>query len=261
MKNLLKIALVAVLVIAISFSGCTEQTDTADTESISEQETTADSTLELPVENDGRPEPGLDSEGNEIGVVEELYTFDSSPVSIIRENVSEFTLPNGETHWYETIYLPEAGVNWIQAKNLAIEAGGYLVSINSDEENDFVFSLIDDEKYWFTWEETSVMNGPFIGAYQPVDSTEPDGGWKWISGEEWTYTNWAVDGMEGDEDPRPNDQPNNVNGNQNVVCFGEITIRVSTWGDFPQKMSSYNDSNEAKVYGFIIEYDEEPEII
>ena len=71
-NNLLKIALVAMMIIAISFSGCTEQTDTADAESTSQQETTADSTSELPVENDDRPEPGLDSEGNEIGIDEEV---------------------------------------------------------------------------------------------------------------------------------------------------------------------------------------------
>lgn len=61
-NNLLKIAFVAILVIAISLSGCTEQTGAEDTESPSQQETTVDSTPELPVENDVLPEPEMDSE-------------------------------------------------------------------------------------------------------------------------------------------------------------------------------------------------------
>jgi hypothetical protein len=39
-NNLLKIALVAMMIVVISFSGCTEQTDTGDTESTSTQQTT-----------------------------------------------------------------------------------------------------------------------------------------------------------------------------------------------------------------------------
>jgi hypothetical protein len=62
-NNLLKIAIVAMVVIAISLSGCTEQVDTADTGSLSQQETTADSTSELPLDNDVRPEPEMDSDG------------------------------------------------------------------------------------------------------------------------------------------------------------------------------------------------------
>ncbi len=71
-NNLLKIALVALMVLAISLSGCTEQTGAEDTESISQQETTADSTSELPVENDDRPEPEMDSEENAVRNDEEV---------------------------------------------------------------------------------------------------------------------------------------------------------------------------------------------
>ncbi len=188
------------------------------------------------------------------------FTFQTVPVSLHRETPVSFVLPNQETHWYEVVYLPEGGVNWVEAKSLAEQAGGYLVSLHSAVENDFVFNLIKDRKYWFQWDSSHnhVMHGPFIGAFQPKGSAEPKGGWKWISGEPWTFDNWCQDGVKGDHDPRTNDQPNDATGNQNVAAYGEVNDPVSYWGDFPHKLSSYNDIHPAKNYGFIIEYNQRP---
>jgi hypothetical protein len=171
-----------------------------------------------------------------------------------------FTLPDGRTHWYQAILLPQGGVNWPQAKSLAEQVGGYLATIHSKAENDFVFSLIQDRKFWFEWDgsHNHVMNGPFLGGFQPQGSSEPRGGWRWVTSEPWDYENWAWDGMPGDRDPRPNTQPNDATGNQNVLAFGEVNEPVPTWGDFPQKFSSYNDSHEGKCRGFVIEYDRDP---
>jgi hypothetical protein len=205
----------------------------------------------------GLGEDGYPESGCEVPV----YTFDDAPVDMVRWDASdEFTLANGETHTYEVVYLPEGGINWVQARYLAEEAGGYLATVTSDEEAEFLLSLVQDEKYWFQWDETHnyIMNGPFLGGYQPEGSDEPDGNWLWVSGEPFEYTNWAYDGMPGDEDSRPNDQPNDATGNQNVIALGEVNIPVSTWGDFPYRLSSYNDPNEGGAYGFIIEYDQSP---
>ena len=205
------------------------------------------------------PQPSLDENGNATPE-EPIYIFDNAPTPIMRQTPVSFTLPNGETHWYEAIYLPEGGINWVQAKALAEQAGGYLVTLHSEEENTFMFNLIKDEKFWFKWDETHnyVMNGPFIGAFQPAGSLEPDGGWKWVTGEEWTYSNWCQDGVEGDRDPRPNNQPNDATGNQNVAAYGEINDPVSYWGDFPQQLGTYDSPFPGAAYGFIIEYNEEP---
>lgn len=55
--------------------------------------------------------------------------------------------------------------------------GGCLVTFHSWEENEFVLGLVRDEKFWFKWDHTHnhVMSGPFIGAFQPKGSREPDG--------------------------------------------------------------------------------------
>lgn len=189
-----------------------------------------------------------------------IYTFANAPVKIVRSAPKPFTLPDGREHWYEAVYLPQSGVNWVQAKHLAKEAGGYLVSIHSPEENNFVFSLIDDPKFWHKWDSSHnyVQSGPFIGGYKPNVSGRSKSGWKWISGEPWDYANWCKDGVPGDRDPRPNDQPNNATGNQDIVAFGEVTDRVPYWGDFPHRFGSYNDSHGSKAYGFIIEYEKKP---
>lgn len=206
--------------------------------------------------------PSLDENG--IDAREPIYTFADSPATIVRGDKVSFTQPNGETHYYEAIELPNGGVNWSQAKALAEEAGGYLASITSKEENAFVFSLIDNDKFWYTWDDThnGVKSGPFLGGFQSKEddqSDNPKQGWQWVSGEPWSYENWAYDGMEGDRDPRPNTQPNDATGGQDVLAFGEVNDRVATWGDFPHKMSSYgDDKHPAKVHGFVIEYNSKP---
>lgn len=207
---------------------------------------------------------GLDGNGNPIGSGRgpriETYRFGSLPVPVNRSKPVAFTLPDGRTHWYEAVHLPKGGVNWVQAKSLAEQAGGYLVTFHSREENEFVLGLVRDEKFWFKWDHTHnyVMSGPFIGAFQPMGSREPDGGWRWVSGEPWTYTNWAQDGQKGDRDPRPNTQPNDSQGNSDIAALGEVNEPVATWGDFPHRFSSYRDPHEGKAYGFVIEYDRPP---
>ena len=63
--------------------------------------------------------------------------------------------------------------------------------MHSDQENEFVFNLIKDKKFGFKWDSSYnyVMNGPFIGAFQPY------GEWRWVTGEKWTYTHWCKDGV------------------------------------------------------------------
>lgn len=205
----------------------------------------------------GGGKPGLDAKGNETGYpASQALTFATLPVPFERLAPVAFTLPDGSQHWYEAVHLPQGGVNWVQAKSLAEQAGGTLATIHSQAENDFVFSLVADKKFWFTWDHTHnyVMNGPFLGGYQPAGSAEPKGGWAWVTGEPWTYENWAWDGMSGDNDLRNNTQPNDATGNQNVLAFGEVNKPVPSWGDFPHRFGTYGEGREGRAQGFVIEY-------
>lgn len=122
----------------------------------------------------------------------------TSDVIYKRQEVKTFTNPKGEIHFYEVVYVSSGNLNWYQAAYLADDAGGYLASVTSKEENAFVFDLVSDQKYFWIFPKGGPNNhfeisiGPFLGGYQPEGSAEPDGGWSWLSGEPWSYSNWAV---------------------------------------------------------------------
>jgi hypothetical protein len=69
-------------------------------------------------------------------------------------------------------YIPDAKT-WSDAKVAAESLGGYLVSITSGEENSFLVSSFP----------AAVTGGAWLGGFQPTGSTEPAGGWSWVSGE------------------------------------------------------------------------------
>lgn len=197
----------------------------------------------------------------------EVFSWEDLPsdVTIERKGISEFTSENGITHYYETIYLPSGNLNWYQAAYLAQDAGGYLACINTKNENDFVFSLINDDKYFWHFDENGkhygISIGPYLGGYQVEGSIEPAGGWTWLSGEAFEYTNWAINLDDGiiDLDPRDNTQPNDSGDGQPVMGFGEMNLPVSTWGDYMDSVGTYGGKKlPGRCYGFVIEYEQDP---
>lgn len=143
----------------------------------------------------------------------------------------------GNGHFYEAVAVPSV-ITWQQANIAAEAAGGYLVTITSEAENNFVFDLIDEPAYW---NPSYNLRGPWIGAYQPEGAPEPDGGWEWVSGENFDYANWDTG------------QPNNSGGLENRIHFGNRPGRTPTWNDVPQ------DFPEIKSY--VVEYVPEPATI
>lgn len=201
-----------------------------------------------------------------------FWNWEELPEDVIYERmpIQEFTNAAGETHYYEAVYVESGNLNWFQTAYLSDAAGGYLASITSEEENSFVFDLISDEKFFWFFPpydgNPNMMNhyeigiGPFLGGYQPVGSEEPAGGWQWLSGEEWEYTNWAQNLDDGiiDKDPRDNTQPNDSSNGQRIMGFGELNQPVPTWGDYSEERGSYG-TKRIGPYGFIIEYEEKPQ--
>lgn len=121
-------------------------------------------------------------------------------------------------HYYETIRdIGGGGWTWQEAADNAQTRvfGGYfghLVSITSQQENDFLRDNL------------SIPPRSWIGGFQPPDmpsSLEPDGGWQWVTGEQWIYTNW---------DPaEPND--GGAFGEKEHCVHWSRTI--GTWNDAP----------------------------
>ena len=128
----------------------------------------------------------------------------------------------GNDRQYNAYQTPQ-GITWAQANTQAQILGGELVSINSAAENVFAYSLVGgNAAFWFTNMNGDGM-GPWIGGQQLPGSSEPAGGWEWVDGEVFGYTNWATG------------EPNNVNGGieDRAHFFGTNVPRNSTWNDFP----------------------------
>jgi hypothetical protein len=108
-------------------------------------------------------------------------------------------------HWYQAIHF-SGTVRWNDAR-AAAEAwryrglAGHLATITSDAESDFITSQVPTTYADFgRW---------LVGGYQDrsaPDYEEPTGGWRWVTGEPFTFTHW--------EAGEPNDQ-----GGEDVMEF------------------------------------------
>ncbi|MBY4893587.1 hypothetical protein KUL25_12520 [Rhodobacteraceae bacterium N5(2021)] len=197
-------------------------------------------------------------------------SFDALPedVDLIREPIQSFEPPEGDTHYYEVVLVESMNISWVQAAILAESEGGYLASLTSPDENAFVFSLVDDDRYFWQFPDDytpdshyRIKIGPFLGGVRVSDAEESLDGWQWLSGEPRDYTNWAQNLDDGvtDRDPRDNTQSNGT-GRQNVMGFGELNVPVPTWGDYWDTVAQYGERGMPTGYnrGFVIEYDEMP---
>jgi hypothetical protein len=119
--------------------------------------------------------------------------------------------------------------------------GRRLVSITSKGENDYRLRLINDAKYWGIVPGTNRRQGPWIGAIQMDDSREPDGGWRWVTGEPFLYTYWGP--------ASPNDGKSVHNMHNRIFLHATADHWLSaTWGDA-------GSSNHPIVRAFIVKFD------
>lgn len=142
----------------------------------------------------------------------------------------------GNDHYYQAINSP-SGISWTNANAAAVAAGGYLCTLTSQAENNFVYSLVDNPIYWqFDGFNTQ---GPHLGGIQ-VGGPEPAGGWQWVTGEAWSFTNWAAP-----------TQPDNNGGNENFLqFFGPGNQRANLWNDV--------SASAAFSRGYVIEFNTNP---
>ncbi len=140
-------------------------------------------------------------------------------------------------HWY----MPVSGlsfISWDEANAAATNLGGYLVTITSNEENAFVFGLIDDEAFWFLFQGAN-QSGPWIGGFQPEGASEPAGGWAWVTGEPFVYSAWG------------SGQPNNATapGQDRIHFWSPTTRTAATWNDL-------FSGNTNDVLAYVVEWDD-----
>jgi len=138
---------------------------------------------------------------------QDINTPASSKITQLRESF------NG----HEYLLIQADRRSWNGAKRDCESRGGYLVTIHSQEENDFVRNLVESAGFSSAW----------IGFTDELT----EGGWIWVTGEAVTYTNWE----EG--------EPNGFL----IENHGEITSG-GTWNDL---------EGEAYSFPYICEWESE----
>jgi len=148
---------------------------------------------------------------------------------------------SANNHYYERVMTP-SGITWDAAKEAAEKRTyrglrGHLVTITSVQEQAFLLaSLASLKGYWY-------------GGYQDVsapDYHEPDGGWRWVTGEPFLYSYWSPNNP---DDYRP---WGGLNANQDAVVGG---MPDGQWDDL-QRSAIRADPD--CIRGYIIEYESLP---
>ena len=112
-------------------------------------------------------------------------------------------------HYYY-VYDIDTITDWNMAQEYCEAQGGYLATITSQEENDFLFSYMKQEGY--------------SSAYFGFSDSANEGTWTWCNGEQSSYTNWH------------SGEPNNENQSENYALF-YYKYSDGSWndGDFGNK--------------------------
>ena len=143
----------------------------------------------------------------------------SGAITITVRDIVEWPMSSGGNgHFYEIIPSTNA---WVANQALAVGMrfrgmAGHLVTLTSAAENAFVANLLPSR---FSSPSSAYVQ---IGAYQDKSLptySEPAGGWRWVTREPWSYTNWNAT------------EPNNGNGDDHGTMI-RITRELGLWNDF-----------------------------
>ncbi len=125
-------------------------------------------------------------------------------------------------HTYKVI---NENLSWSEAKESCKKSGGHLVTITSEDENEFVNNIF----------KASNAKGCWIGGYLQNDE------FKWVTNEVFSFTNWYVG------------EPNNyLNRNETCLIILSSTMK---WYDFPNNADPTGVNLDQIVY--ICEWDSE----
>ncbi len=156
-------------------------------------------------------------------------------------------------HYYEAVLVGDPGrylMDRCSGCKQRSDAGGYLATATSAEENTFIFGLIDSEAFWVTDFQNNL--GPWLGGYYDGDLANiATTDWKWVTGEAWGYTNWETASK-----PEPNNNPGEFY--INYFNYGSQAIRDSTWNNMVNIYPETEISGNTEVRGYIIEWDANP---
>ncbi|MBL9128563.1 MAG: hypothetical protein JNL97_12990 [Verrucomicrobiales bacterium] len=167
---------------------------------------------------------------------------DGARLYVSRSSVWEVA-KGGNDHRYEFLHSGGRELDWSDVLRDVRNRGGYLATFHSRAEEDFV-------RWTFPVTTTSLA-----GMIQDPGSTEPGGGWRWMSGEPMTYKHWAAG--EPNNGLRANRSIINPRGFENLMVF----YGDGTWNDlhgggtgyfveYPAKIVLWEQPTHAVVRGY-----------
>ncbi len=145
-------------------------------------------------------------------------------------NIDSKDIPNDSVeyqgHYYYLYDIDEIS-NYEEELKYCQDRNGYLATITTQEENDFLYDYIKQQGY--------------ESAYFGLSDSEEEGVWKWCNGEPVSYTNWSTG------EPN-NGEENSIVRDENYAMLYEKNL-VGTWND-----GDFSDNTENGGKAFICEW-------
>jgi hypothetical protein len=131
---------------------------------------------------------------------------------------STIVLNPSNNHWYQRF---DTSMDWYEAKAFCEKRGGYLATITTQAENDFVWNYIASQ--------SPNTGGIWLGATNNKTKTTT-GAFQWVTGEAWSYSNWNLG--------EPNNSQILAGEGEHYLEFFPIInpARLGSWND----IGSYN---------------------
>lgn len=186
----------------------------------------------------------IDNHGNIVKLFTYMIGDSTNPIS------SLFHLDRGTQNYWDLFDNDDEGViivngqnqpdrlyfltpleTWSGAQSRAVAAGGNLVTINDVDEQTWLSSAFDNRSYW-------------IGLTDSERYGASEGNFKWVSGEDVTFTNWRLG--------EPNNVPYTPDGEDFVqVIGGDIIIANLWWNDLPDDPLTTIGNGWQRVRGMV----------
>jgi hypothetical protein len=141
------------------------------------------------------------------------------------------------------VFVRAFGLSWSDADKKAREAGGQLVTITSDAENEFVFRLLEREldagSYYLLPGGLVNWFGPWLGAQRDAQSSDPKLGWTWVTGEPFNYTSWHAG--------EPSDAPDGGENRIGYYSNDPLGPSYGSWADVA--------ATDDRCSGYVVEFE------
>ncbi len=121
---------------------------------------------------------------------------------------------------------------------------GYLATVTSQAEQDALFALLGG---------VDALSHHWLGGFQPPGSPEPAGGWQWVTGEPWVYTNWGSTGEPNNSSERSTFPGEGEDGLEMHAGLLGLNPNAGHWNDLP-RTSALDLTGIGSNSGYIVEY-------